>query len=350
MRGSPRRSRSPDSNCCEALKTLFRWVSEEVPGDHWADLFRRAWPAYRRWFESEGGDARPDLEASEHALRKHLPELVPMWERLAELAEGEGGGARAARMLSLYRPARYLTGCSQAVWSRDAPFLVRNYDYHPLACEGFILRSRWHDTEVLASSDCLWGALDGMNEHGLAVALSFGGSREVGEGFGIPIILRYVLEFCSDMGEALEVLERVPSHMAYNVSVLDRSGAFAVVELGPDRPARVVPEPVCTNHQDPIEWEAYASRSDSVGRKEFLRERLGSPGISADEFVQLFLDPPLYQTDYAAGCGTLYTVVYRPETGRADFIWPGYRASQGFETFAPSEVVVPYRQAGATPR
>ena len=30
-----------------------------------------------------------------------------------------------------------------------------------------------------------------MNEYGLVVALSFGGSREVGDGFGIPLILRY---------------------------------------------------------------------------------------------------------------------------------------------------------------
>ena len=38
-------------------------------------------------------------------LRAHMPELVPAYERLVDLA---GGGDVAARMLSLYRPPPYL--------------------------------------------------------------------------------------------------------------------------------------------------------------------------------------------------------------------------------------------------
>ena len=45
-------------------------------------------------------------------LREHMPELVPTWERLVELA---GGGDVAARMLSMWRPPSYLSGCSQGV-------------------------------------------------------------------------------------------------------------------------------------------------------------------------------------------------------------------------------------------
>ena len=51
-------------------------------------------------------------------LRAHMPELVPAYERVVELA---GGGDLAARMLSLYRPPPYLAACSQGVWSRTAP-------------------------------------------------------------------------------------------------------------------------------------------------------------------------------------------------------------------------------------
>ena len=37
-------------------------------------------------------------------------------------------------------------------------------------------------------SDCLWGLLDGMNDDGLGVSLTFGGRRVLGDGFGIPIV------------------------------------------------------------------------------------------------------------------------------------------------------------------
>ena len=66
-------------------------------------------------------------------LRQHMPELLPIYERLVELA---GGGDLAARFLSLYRPPPYLLGCSQAVWPGRDPVLVRNYDYSPALVRG----------------------------------------------------------------------------------------------------------------------------------------------------------------------------------------------------------------------
>ena len=59
-------------------------------------------------------------------------------------------------------------------------------------------------------SDCLWGLLDGMNDAGLAVSLTFGGRRVLGDGFGIPIVVRYLLETCDDVAEAREALARLP--------------------------------------------------------------------------------------------------------------------------------------------
>ena len=76
-------------------------------------------------------------------------------------------------------------------------------------------------TPVLAMSDCGWGAIDGINAAGLSVSLAFGGRTAVGEGFGIPLVLRYSLQTCETTAEAGAVLTRVPSHMSYNVTVLD---------------------------------------------------------------------------------------------------------------------------------
>ena len=87
--------------------------------------------------------------------------------------------------------------------------LVQNYDYYPGHCEGVILFSEWHGAKVIAQSDTLWGVLDGINEHGLAVSLAFGGRRVVGDGFGIRLVLRYVLEFRGTSNEAFMALSRI---------------------------------------------------------------------------------------------------------------------------------------------
>src|SRR5205085_12683719 len=179
-------------------------------------------------FLPDGGRARPRYLTWVRALRKHMPEIVPIYERLVALA---GGSDLTARFLSSYCPPSYLLACSQAVWSKDAPFLVRNYDYSPQLCERVVLKTCWSGRRVICMSDCLWGALDGINDEGLAVSLRFGGRPAVGVGFGVPLVLRYILEFCASTDEAIAVLERVPVHMSYNVTVVDRSGKFVTAYL-----------------------------------------------------------------------------------------------------------------------
>ena len=261
-----------------------------------------------------------------------MPELVPLWENLVELS---GGGDLAARMLSLYRPTAFLAGCSQAVLPGSVPVLLRNYDYDPAKFEGVFLHSNWHGTRVIATSDCLWGVLDGVNEHGLSVALSFGGRRDIGSGFGIPLILRYVLEFCSTLQEAVEVLKRVPSHMAYNVSILDRSGAHAVVWMKAGGGTEVVDAAVSTNHQGRPAWSAYARATASVEREKFLLEQVSSPGLTRGGLESCFLDAPLYMSDPGSGFCTLYTAGYEPSTGAVDYVWPADRIRQSIDSFTP---------------
>ena len=150
------------------MRKRFQAIQELSPGDKWLAHYQMAAPAYRRWFASEGEIKRPGLSECRTALQSHMPELLPLWERLVDMTQA---GDVDARLLSFYCPAPYASGCSQAVWTRYTPTLVRNYDYAPEYCEGRILKTRWHDTQVIASTDCLWGVLDGMNEHGLSVSL-----------------------------------------------------------------------------------------------------------------------------------------------------------------------------------
>lgn len=321
------------------MELTFIAMAEDEPGPKWQGLFAARWDAYRAWYLRQGVEDRPTYAACLRALKKHMPELVPVYDRLCDLA---GGGDIAARFLSLYRPPAYLTGCSQAVWPGDEPLLVRNYDYAPEAFDAVILKTRWLGRRVIAMSDCMIGLVDGMNESGLSVSLTFGGRRETGDGFGVPIILRYVLETCDTAEQAGRALARIPTHMAYNVTALDAKGNRVTVYMTPDKKARVTKAAVATNHQERVEWSRHARVTASVERERFLLQRLMLHEEPQDRFVHAFLRPPLYSLAFDRGFGTLYTAAYRPARGEAVYQWPGADWTQSFDAFAEGRRRVAY--------
>ena len=319
------------------MPLTFRAISEDRPGPKWAGLFAGYWPAYGAWWASEGLSARPTYLECRRALKTHMPEMVPLWEELTELA---GGGDAEARFLSFYGPPAYLSGCSQAVWPGDTPLLVRNYDYDPHAFDAVLLKTRWQGRGVIGLTDGLFGLVDGMNDAGLAVSLTFGGRRAIGEGFGVPLILRYVLQTCETVAEAGAVLARVPCHMSYNVTVLDAARNYLTALLAPDRPAVLSHAPVATNHQERVEWTRHARFTATVERERFLLQQLTLHPMAEDKFIATFLQPPLYSTNFRDGFGTLYTAAYRPAEGRMELHWPGRTWAQSFADFREGAVAL----------
>ncbi len=161
-----------------------------------------------------------------------------------------------------------------------------------------------------------------MNDAGLAISLTFGGRRVVGDGFGVPLILRYVLQTCETAEQAGAVLARVPTHMSYNVTVVDARRHYLTAMMAPDRPAQITHAAVATNHQERVEWAAHARFTATVERERFLLQRLTLHVEPEARFVAAFLKPPLYSTAFAQGFGTLYTAVYRPRLGQMELRWP----------------------------
>jgi predicted choloylglycine hydrolase len=298
----------------------FQVVSEATPGARLKSVFDRHWDAYQNWFLKDGIESRQTYLNGLRAMKKYMPELVPIYEKVVELV---GGTDIQARFLSFYCPPAYLAGCSQAVWPGNEPMLVRNYDYAPALCDGVILHTHWNDQSVLGMSDGLLGLLDGINQAGLAVSPTFVRPRIVGDGFGVPLIIRYVLEFCKTAQEAAEAFKAIPCHMAYNVTVVDRAGKHITAHLSPDKGAEITDTPVATNHQNKVEWHQHARATATVERERFLLQRLTLHNEPAERFIGAFLKPPLYSTAYARGFGTLYTAVYWPKRGVAEYRWPG---------------------------
>ena len=314
------------------LPFTFRAFEELELGPTWQAVFEEKWPHYREWFLREGEGARASYATSVRMLRAHMPELVSAYERVVELA---GGGDLAARMLSLYKPPPYLAACSQGVWTRDgAPVLVRNYDYAPSRFEGLIWSTRLLERRVLGMSDCLWGLLDGMNDAGLAVSLTFGGRRVLGDGFGIPIVVRYLLETCDSVAGARATLTRLPYSLSHNLTIVDREGHVLTAYLSPDREPIFREFPAATNHQGIVEWPEQARATRTIEREHAIVRLLEDPAVDVEAFAASFLRAPLFSTSYAHGFGTLYTAVYRAAECVAEFRWPTHVWRLGFDGFS----------------
>jgi predicted choloylglycine hydrolase len=307
----------------------FYGINEALPGARWQAMFGALWPGYRSWYLSEGAAARPTLAVARRQLTRHMPELVPTWLRLVSLA---GGDSTAARMLTLVNPPRFLPGCSQAVLRGETPMLVRNYDYHPDLCEQVVYSSAFTGRRVIGTSDCLWGLLDGMNEYGLVVSLAYGGRRDRGSGFGIPLVVRYLLEVAETVAEATTVLTRLPVNMAYNLTLLDRHDEAATVFVAPGLSPEIRDLDAATNHRGTVpDWPEHAATFGSVQRQRTLLDLLAT-GPQPDSLVRAFGQPPLYNTAYSSGFGTIYTAAYRPDLGVVDYVWPVSTWRRGFDS------------------
>ncbi len=313
-----------------------RAVNEAWPGDKWSAFFERAWPLYRSWFVSEGEHKRADVGTSVAQLTKHMPELLPVFNALSALSPDD---EMTRRFLSMWCPPPYMGGCSLAVTQTGNATLVRNYDYDPRYFDGRLVRTEFCKP-VIGMQDSAWGLLDGMNADGLAVALAFGGRDVSGTGFGVPLLVRYILETCETVKEACEVMARVPLHMAYTIMVLDRSGAHATAFLSPDRPAQFVQQRAATNHQVRVEWDEYAALTRSVMRKNALDEYVADKSLRARDLIDRFLKAPLYSQRFFDGFGTLYTAAYDVARKKLRLVWPEKRMEVSFDVFEEQEAKI----------
>jgi predicted choloylglycine hydrolase len=132
-----------------------------------------------------------------------------------------------------------------------------------------------------------------------------------------------VLQTCETAQDAGAALARIPTHMSYNVTVLDAKRNYLTAMMGPDRPAVITHAAVATNHQETVEWISHARFTSTVERERYLLQRLTLHRDPQDKFIDAFLKPPLYSTAFSAGFGTLYTAVYRPRKLEMEIRWPG---------------------------
>ena len=319
------------------MQKRFVAIREDTPGDAWRERFVAGRAEAEAWYRGSGRGALPTAAECTAQLRRHMPELLVPYERACTLV---GADDLAHRILSQFRPPPLPQGCTQAVWlGADGPALVRNYDYPLDIVSDHFESTRWFGREVISKGQRPWGGcLDGMNADGLAASVTFGGNHAQGPGFSIILVVRYILETCSQVAEAVAALCRIPVALAQNVTVLDKTGAYATVFLSPERAPSVSRTPVCANHQDSLVSRAPSKyAANSMARQRAALCALERPDATLATLTETFLTAPIYSRE--ASSPTVYSAVYRPAALTVDYVWPGNVMTQRIGSFRPGHYV-----------
>jgi predicted choloylglycine hydrolase len=103
---------------------------------------------------------------------------------------------------------------------------------------------------------------DGINEHGLATGLTFNNLEVTKPGLNAGILVRYILEKCKTVTEALEHLAKMPIASAQTLTIVDKTGDMVIVECNCEKTVIIKPKSnehfvVTANHFISEEMQQY---------------------------------------------------------------------------------------------
>lgn len=191
---------------------------------------------------------------SEKEVKRVFPEILDELHGFATAVHSSYDGA-ASFLLGI--GAFKLEGaCSEfASFNGSEMVFGRNYDfYYKFRKYTEAYATRPTDAySSLGHSDIFIGREDGVNDKGLAVAISFVAPTKVAPGVNFALAARCVLDKCSNVGEAVKKLSTASFSTTNNYLLADKEGEIAVVEASPEKIRVRHPEPghqymVATNH------------------------------------------------------------------------------------------------------
>ncbi|MBD5102104.1 MAG: acyl-CoA--6-aminopenicillanic acid acyltransferase [Subdoligranulum sp.] len=254
-----------------------------------------------------------------------FPEIL---EEIRGLADGQhcDCGELQAVLLSMYAipPA---CGCSCFAAVNDAHiFLGRNSDFLP-ALEKLNTNAIYKFTNdaysFTGNTTAFIEVEDGVNEYGLAAGLTSVYPIAVKPGFNAGMLLRFFLEKCRTVEEAVRSIRRLPISSAQTVTVADAGGNIAVIECNAKKTAVVSPSKehpfVCATNVFHAEemlalQDLAVDNCRSEQRYRTLTRALDGAGGRVDpSFAKGLLSGKngfLCQYDRADGTDTVWSVLY----------------------------------------
>ncbi len=173
---------------------------------------------------------------SEEEVQRIFPEILDEIHGLAEACQ-----TSYENMLAFILGIGAFTtegGCSEfATFNGSDIVFGRNYDFYYKFkdfTESYVTLPE-DAYSSLGHSDIFVGREDGLNENGLAVAISFVGPTRVEPGVNFPIAVRCVLDKCSNVEEAVKILLNTKFSTTNNYLLADREGRMGVVEASPGK-------------------------------------------------------------------------------------------------------------------
>ncbi|GGD25326.1 C45 family autoproteolytic acyltransferase/hydolase [Pontibacillus salipaludis] len=258
-----------------------------------------------------------DYESMKDVFFQFAPHLLEELEGLGETLQIPA--KKAASLFSGYDvPKVAAMGCTAYVTNS---FYVRNYDFSPEFYDGIfsIIKSNQGFASAGYNLQGI-GRHDGVNEKGVVVGLHFVSNTHYAKGLSAWTTVRIILDTCSSVEEAINLLKDIPHVACYNFSLGD-PGNFAVVEVSPKGVSirRDKEFLSCFNNfkQPNMKDKNRPSIEGSLKREHYLQQ-YEKEALSREKLFQMFSDPAsaLFFTEYDKLFGTLHTFSYSFQESR----------------------------------
>ena len=269
-----------------------------------------------------------DPQKVRNNLQKYFPEILTEIETFAQFY-----GMPADDLISFAGGHFAIGSCSIYMTSSPFPLMARNYDWTPTMDDSIIssYESMPGRYASIGMSGAFFGNLSGMNEKGLAIAitaiLSEIGFPDNG-GISMPVIIRGVLDKAADVQSAIDLLTHVPHTTPCNYALIDKTGSMAVVEVSVNnikvRKKSSVNYLTATNHFQAFSNETEKVRvlPNSIRRQKSIETfHDKNPSADVDSIFNFFGDtvngPAM--SNYSILLGTIRTIVYLPRQNKMIF-------------------------------
>lgn len=268
----------------------------------------------------------------EEALAEHAPELLEELRAVAEAGELEHEPFLTLSTTAPFDPADVpASNCTVVAvlperTTDGRPIVGRNFDFfHDVSEESATTYRAYPAGRHASVGNCdIWvGREDGLNEAGLFVGQAAFFMRGLQPGLTFWFIVRLLLDRCATVGEALELIQRVPHAASWTYLLADASGQAVVVEPTVEGIELRYPEDgllVLTNHAVCARWagrEGFVP-PDSRPRYNRLRQLLGGKDkVGVEEVRQALRDHRGKVCSHGEHVprrkfGTLWSIVGRP--------------------------------------
>ena len=220
-------------------------------GSHYASGFKWGAQLYKRGVSLEhcptftpDDNMRSFAQKCKTVYRDYYPQLL---EEIQGIADGQKLSSEVLEtiLFSMYS-FRYDNHCTCfAVSNNNEILFARNSDFL-VSIEKLYMNCIYSlDTGYAfnGNTTAYVEMEDGVNQHGLAAGLCFVYPKHVKPGFNAGMLIRYILEKCKTVSEAIEALQNLPTSSSQTITLADSSGEIAVVECNCEKLTIIRPEP-----------------------------------------------------------------------------------------------------------